>query len=152
MLTYRLSVGLQCLILFSTFNSCYSWWAHGGGKFARTTSTYAISKTEIEFQPSNKKITADVGDRFEDVAKRAGVEIQFKCKKGECGTCEIKVDGKWTRTCQLTVPALSKGETLRVLVPPAKAGAKKPSTFFSPASFLEGVVNNGLGVSFYSRY
>ncbi|RYY70019.1 hypothetical protein EON63_23025 [archaeon] len=29
---------------------------------------------------------------------------------------------------------------------PDKEKRKKPSTFFTPASFMEGVVNNGIGV------
>ena len=104
---------------------------------------------EIEFLPSKVKVSAHVGDSLEEVAKNAGVEINYKCKKGECGTCEVKVDGKWIRACQGTVPAPSFGYQLRVSMRPAKVG--KPSEFFSPKSFAEGVVNNGLGVVGFVR-
>jgi ferredoxin len=116
---------------------------------ARTSFHEALQKTEIDFQPANKRVSADVGSRFQDIAKAEGIDVQYKCKKGECGTCEIKVDGKWMKACQLTVPALAKGDILRVSIPPAKekAPSKTPAKFFSPASFVEGVVNNGLGVS-----
>ena len=33
------------------------------------------------------------------VAAQAGQYIKYKCRKGECGTCEVRVDGKWIRTC-----------------------------------------------------
>jgi ferredoxin len=118
----------------------------------RSTRRGALQKTDIDFQPANKRVFADVGSRFQDVAKAEAIEIQYKCKKGECGTCEIKVDGKWTKACQLTIPALPKGDILRVSIPPVKEKvvSKAPAKFFSPASFVEGVVNNGLGVRHFT--
>jgi hypothetical protein len=116
---------------------------------AAPVSTPPHLQTAIEFIPANKRVLADVGASLADVAQQAGVHIPFKCKKGECGTCEVRVDGKWTRTCQSIVPPVGRGEVLRVSVPAvsaAAAAAKPPSAFFSPKSFLEGVVNNGLGV------
>ena len=33
------------------------------------------------------------------VAAQSGQYIKYQCKKGQCGTCEVRVDGKWIRTC-----------------------------------------------------
>ena len=33
------------------------------------------------------------------VAAQSGQYIKYQCKKGACGTCEVRVDGKWIRTC-----------------------------------------------------
>ena len=139
------------VVFFVLFTSVFGLITFRTGVTSRLLALSAVGKTEIVFSPGNKIISANVGDKFENVAKNAGVDIKYKCKKGECGTCEIKIDGKWTKSCQFTVPAVPKGENLRVTIPPAKNGGKdekkKPAAFFSPASFLEGVVNNGLGVS-----
>ena len=72
--------------------------------------------------------------------------IKYKCKKGECGTCRIMVDGKWIRACQTDVPSMPKGEAYGVFCRELSTKSKKSSGFFSPQSFVDGVVNNGLGV------
>eukprot|EP00600_Ochromonadales_sp_CCMP1393_P009167 CAMPEP_0174973660 /NCGR_PEP_ID=MMETSP0004_2-20121128/11370_1 /TAXON_ID=420556 /ORGANISM="Ochromonas sp., Strain CCMP1393" /LENGTH=168 /DNA_ID=CAMNT_0016224143 /DNA_START=94 /DNA_END=600 /DNA_ORIENTATION=+ len=116
---------------------------------ASSSRLHMKKTTEIVFSPGNKIFHANVGDSFEDVALAAGVELNYNCRKGECGTCEAKVNGKWVKTCQMTVPAVPTGENMRVTVRPLTEAAKdkkKPAKFFSPASFMEGVVNNGLGV------
>jgi ferredoxin len=122
--------------------------SYPSARWAAPVFTSPHLQTAIEFTPANKWVLADVGTPLADVAQQTGVHIPFKCKKGECGTCEVRVDGKWTRACQTTVPPVGRGEVLRVRVPPASAtaAAKPPSAFFSPKSILEGVVNNGLGV------
>lgn len=88
-----------------------------------------------------------------DVATRAGVEINYKCRKGECGTCQVRIDGKWVKACQAAIApsSLGSGSILRINTSSKaslgqEAEKKKPSKFFSPASFVEGVINNGLGV------
>jgi len=95
-------------------------------------------------------VQAKVGDTFESVAKAAGMPgPAYDCRKGECGTCEAKVDGKWVKTCQMTIPSIPRGEIMRVTVRPAGAVEEveeKKVEFFSPKSFLDGVWNNGLGV------
>ena len=53
------------------------------------------------------------------------------------------MSGKWGRTCQTQIPAMSKDEDLVVIVKKVK---KKPAQFISPKSFPEGVFNDGLGV------
>ena len=106
------------------------------------------SLVNVEFLPSKTIVQAKKGDALAAVAEKAGVEIKFKCKKGECGTCEVNMNGKWVKACQTTVPSLSAGDTAVTITVKEiiKAPEKAPSKFFSPKSFVEGVVNNGLGV------
>lgn len=52
--------------------------------------------------PADKVISAKIGEPILDVAKKAGVEIPTKCMKGECGTCEVNINGKWVKSCQET--------------------------------------------------
>lgn len=119
-----------------------------GLKLRTSTRLLALPrKVSIEFRPANIVFEADIGSKLSEVAEQAGVEINYKCRKGECGTCEVKVNGKWVKACQSTIDPLSSGERYDVFVKPAsEAAKKKPSKFFSPASFVEGVINNGLGV------
>ncbi|GAB5369041.1 hypothetical protein AAMO2058_001371200 [Amorphochlora amoebiformis] len=102
----------------------------------------------VVFQPENKATMAKAGQPLSEVATQADVFIRYGCKKGECGTCAVNVDGKWVQACQTSIPPVSNGEVFGVTVRPVKSSSskKKPSTFFSPASFVEGVVNNGLGM------
>ena len=87
------------------------------------------------------------GQPLSDVAASVDVFIRYKCKKGECGTCEVNNEGKWIRTCQTKIPPVAQGESFNIAVRKVSEKNKKgPSKFFSPASFVEGVVNNGLGV------
>jgi ferredoxin len=105
----------------------------------------------LEFRPEKDNdsfestvVSAEIGAELSEVAEAAEIPIAYKCRKGECGTCEVNLNGKWVRTCQTQVPAMSKDEDLVVIVKKIK---KKPAKFFSPKSFAEGVFNNGLGVA-----
>ena len=71
----------------------------------------------------------------------AKVDIKYDCRKGECGTCQVQVNGKWIKTCQTKVPSLPKGTNYAVTVK-----VRKNAEFFSPKSFVEGFTNNALGV------
>jgi ferredoxin len=52
-----------------------------------------------------KTIQAPVGSPMAAAASKAGAKIQYNCKNGECGTCEVLLDGKKViRTCQFKVP------------------------------------------------
>lgn len=110
-------------------------------------------KVNVEFLPSANEFTpsmvqADVIDKLSDVAEAAKVTIPYKCRKGECKTCEVRIAGKWITTCQSTVAdvvAISP-DPMNVSITVRPASVKKPSKFFSPKSFAEGVYNNGLGV------
>ena len=111
------------------------------------------NQVNVEFLPSSNEfkpsmIQAKVTDKLSDVAEAASVTIPYKCRKGECKTCEVRVAGKWITTCQSTVAdvvAISP-DPLNLSITVRPANVKKPSKFFSPRSFVEGVYNNGLGV------
>ena len=114
------------------------------------TALYASTQC-IDFRPEKENdsfettaFEAAIGSELSEAAEAANVPIAYQCRKGECGTCEVNMNGKWVRTCQTQVPAMSKGEDLVVIVKKIK---KKPAKFFSPKSFAEGVFNNGLGVA-----
>lgn len=48
------------------------------------------------------------------MAAQAGQYIKYKCKKGECGTCAVRVDGNWIRTCSVSVPHVPAGQSYEV--------------------------------------
>ena len=85
------------------------------------------------------------------VAAQAGQYIKYKCRKGECGTCEVHANGQAVRTCQTVVPALAAGEAYVVEVPLLKSKTKKASRFFSIKSFFAGFKNNLLGMVGFVR-
>ncbi|GMH95215.1 hypothetical protein TrVE_jg11016 [Triparma verrucosa] len=85
------------------------------------------------------------GEKISEVASKADQFIKYKCKKGECGTCEVKVDGQWVRSCVTKIPATAESYEVDVrpsMVPKSKAA----SGFFSAASFVDGFQNNVLGM------
>ena len=110
-------------------------------------------KVNVEFLPSANEFTpssvqASVIDKLSDVAENAKVTIPYKCRKGECKTCEVRVAGKWVSTCISTVADISaiSPDPMNLSITVRPANVKQPSKFFSPRSFAEGVYNNGLGV------
>mmetsp|Transcript_5419 Transcript_5419/g.8177 ORF Transcript_5419/g.8177 Transcript_5419/m.8177 type:complete len:121 (+) Transcript_5419:107-469(+) len=55
----------------------------------------------VTFEPSGKVVEASQGDLIGAVAKKAGVTIPFKCKNGQCKTCEVSLNGRArARVCQ----------------------------------------------------
>ena len=74
---------------------------------------------------------ATQGQPLSAVAAQAGQYVKFKCGKGECGTCEVRVDGQWIRTCVAKMPYVPKGEEYNVFVRPTMVKSKKSSRFFS---------------------
>ena len=107
----------------------------------------------IAFVPDNEndsfgptEVSAEVGEELSEVAEKAKIPIGYVCRKGECGTCEVNINGRWEKACQTQIRNLDVGEDkLKITV---KKVTKKPSKFFSPMSFAEGVFNNGLGKCF----
>eukprot|EP00277_Geminigera_cryophila_P000834 CAMPEP_0179427970 /NCGR_PEP_ID=MMETSP0799-20121207/13772_1 /TAXON_ID=46947 /ORGANISM="Geminigera cryophila, Strain CCMP2564" /LENGTH=234 /DNA_ID=CAMNT_0021203257 /DNA_START=10 /DNA_END=714 /DNA_ORIENTATION=+ len=93
-----------------------------------------------------KPTTAFAGQPLSDVATQANAFIPYKCKKGECGTCDVLINGKWVHACQTTIPSMAKGEVFQVNIREGKVQAKKASGFFSAQSFVDGFTNNALGV------
>ena len=71
------------------------------------------------------------------VASQAGQFIAYKCRKGQCGTCQVRVDGQWIKTCQTRVPpAVTSTETgelepFKVEVRGSGGAVKASSRFFS---------------------
>ena len=65
------------------------------------------SSIMIEFQPANKTVSAIIGDDISEVALVNEVEIPYQCRKGECGTCLINMDGKWVKACQVVTHSLT---------------------------------------------
>jgi hypothetical protein len=91
------------------------------------------------------------GQPLSEVAAQAGQFIKYKCGKGECGTCEVRVDGNWIRTCSVKVPYVPPGEKYEVYVRPSMKKSKKSTRFFSFRSFLAGAKNNLLGMVGFVR-
>ena len=103
---------------------------------------------QVLFKQGNatKMTRAEVGTPLSEVASQADQFIRYKCKKGECGTCEVKVDGKWIRSCVSVIPYVAPGDTFEVTVKKGMIKSKKSSRFFSVRSFVDGWVNNILGM------
>ena len=59
------------------------------------------------------------------------------------GTCEVRVDGKWIKTCQTVIPDL-KGEVYNVQTQEIEAAK---AAFFSPKSLADGFFNNVAGMA-----
>eukprot|EP00967_Tisochrysis_lutea_P139153 scaffold252322_cov40-Tisochrysis_lutea.AAC.1 len=97
-----------------------------------------------------------------DVAAQAGQYIKYKCRKGECGTCAVRVDGQWIKTCSVSIPFVPEGESYEVrahitlgsnalgsegvFVRGTMVKPSKSSRFFSFKSFIAGFRNNFLGM------
>ena len=100
--------------------------------FIPTKSSVAIRFLQTGMDPI--EYGAEVGAKLSLVAEDAAIPIQYDCRKGQCGTCSVKVGSKWIKTCQTAVPMpLLPGEVFEVIVPKASI---KSSKFFSPRSFL----------------
>lgn len=102
----------------------------------------------VVFKQGNDTRTsmAFAGQPLRDVATQAGQYIKYGCGKGECGTCECMVNGKWIRPCIATVPAMTTGEEYSVQLKAISAKSTSSGTFFSIRSFLMGFWNNLLGM------
>lgn len=107
------------------------------------------------FKQGNTTLTtkAWAGQPIRDVASQAGQYIQYGCGKGECGTCECMMNGKWIRPCVETVPAeaASAGE-LVLQIKATKAKTTSSGTFFSIKSFFMGFWNNILGMLGFVKF
>jgi ferredoxin len=103
----------------------------------------------VVFKQGNgtKTSMAWAGQSYRDVASQAGQFVMYGCGKGECGTCECLVNGKWIRPCVETVPATAQGEQVVVTVKERKVqGTPSSGKFFSLRSFIMGFWNNLLGI------
>ncbi|GMH77220.1 hypothetical protein TrRE_jg3142 [Triparma retinervis] len=106
-----------------------------------TTGTVSVTFAQGD---DTRNTMAIPGQGLSEVATQADQFIKYKCKKGECGTCEVLVDGQWVRSCVTKIPA--GVEEYNVQVRPSMVKSKKASGFFSVQSFRDGFVNNALGM------
>ncbi len=76
---------LQIIILLGLFiNQIFSFKAYYSiyNNVPFLTKCYGSGKTvEVKFEPSGKVVMAEQGDRIDDVAKKNGINIPFKCKQ-----------------------------------------------------------------------
>merc|ERR1712151_67019 len=70
----------------------------------------------VVFQPQNVMTMARAGQPLSQVAAQADVFIRYKCKKGQCKTCVVNIDGKWVSACQTKIPAVAPGKSFDVKV------------------------------------
>lgn len=70
----------------------------------------------VEFSKAGvtKKIKVIQGTKISQAASDAGVEIKYSCKKGECSTCKVTVNGKPVKSCVSFIPATP---TVQIIVP-----------------------------------
>ena len=109
---------------------------------SKTTGTVAVTFTQGE---ETRTTMAIPGQGLTEVASQADQFIKYKCKKGECGTCEVKVDGQWVRSCVTRIPGGVTEYNVDVR-PSMVPQTKKASGFFSVTSFADGFRNNALGM------
>mmetsp|Transcript_69628 Transcript_69628/g.217382 ORF Transcript_69628/g.217382 Transcript_69628/m.217382 type:complete len:513 (+) Transcript_69628:1-1539(+) len=107
-----------------------------------------LGDTPVVFQPQNVMTMASVGQPLADVASQADVFIRYKCRKGECKTCVVNIDGKWVPACQTKIPPQAPGQKFGVRVRPVSDAHKhkEKAAFFSPQSIRDGFLNNALGM------
>lgn len=69
----------------------------------------------IEFVKGSvkKQVRAIKGEALRTIASQAGVAIKYSCKKGECRTCEVTLNGKTVKACQSYLP----GGSVTVIIP-----------------------------------
>mmetsp|Transcript_13619 Transcript_13619/g.15578 ORF Transcript_13619/g.15578 Transcript_13619/m.15578 type:complete len:731 (+) Transcript_13619:112-2304(+) len=107
-----------------------------------------LGDVPVVFQPQNVMTMARVGQPLSEVASQADVFIRYKCRKGECKTCVVNIDGKWVSACQTKIPPQAPGQHFGVRVRPVSDAHKEQekAAFFSPQSIADGFMNNALGM------
>lgn len=79
----------------------------------------------VTFLPDGVTVDAAPGEALSAVAERAGVEIVYSCRVGECATCEVQLvppadappgrAAHWVRACVTRVPRDRRAVTFDVL-------------------------------------
>jgi len=72
---------------------------------------WANLDVRVTFDPSSGPATTVAARPYqslEEVAKAAGVPISFSCKRGDCYQCQVFVEGKKVKACQIVVPPGSR--------------------------------------------
>jgi hypothetical protein len=123
-----------------------------GGKDAKAVGL--IGEVPVVFQQGNatKETMAIVGQPISEVAAQAAQYIKYKCKKGQCGTCHVSINGKWIPSCISKIPPVKPGEKYTITVRESMVGpTEKSSRFFSLRSFYKGFKNNLMGMGGFVR-
>jgi len=125
----------------------------GGATDNGASAVGLIGTIPVEFSQGNTTLNtmAIQGQPLSEVAAQAGQYIKYKCGKGECGTCEVRVDGKWIRTCSVQVPFVEKGEVYKVHVRHRMVKPGQSSRFYSFRSLVAGLKNNMMGMLGFVR-
>jgi ferredoxin len=107
-----------------------------------------LGDTPVVFQPQNVMTMARVGQPLSEVASQADVFIRYQCKKGQCKTCAVNIDGKWVSACQTKIEPQAPGQHFGVRVRPVTEAQKREEkvAFFSPQSISDGFFNNAFGM------
>lgn len=107
-----------------------------------------LGDTPVVFQPQNVMTMARVGQPLSEVASQADVFIRYQCKKGQCKTCAVNIDGKWVSACQTKIEPQAPGQHFAVRVRPVTEAQKRKekAAFFSPESIKDGFFNNAFGM------
>lgn len=53
---------------------------------------------------NGKPIKAKPGEKVSVVASKSKIPITYSCRKGDCGTCEIMMNGLIVKACQAKIP------------------------------------------------
>lgn len=107
-----------------------------------------LGDTPVVFQPQNVMTMARVGQPLSEVASQADVFIRYQCKKGQCKTCAVNIDGKWVSACQTKITPQAPGQHFGVRVRPVTEAqkSKEKAAFFSAQSIKDGFFNNAFGM------
>jgi ferredoxin len=114
-----------------------------------------VGTIPVLFKQGNvtKTTMAIAGQPLRDVASQAGQFIKYGCGKGECGTCECMMDGKWVRPCTTNIPStLAPGHELVLQIKEIKNKGLSSGKFYSLRSFLMGFWNNLIGMIGFVKF
>mmetsp|Transcript_26887 Transcript_26887/g.35078 ORF Transcript_26887/g.35078 Transcript_26887/m.35078 type:complete len:141 (+) Transcript_26887:99-521(+) len=53
---------------------------------------------------NGKPVKAVANQKVSQVLAAARTKVTYSCKKGDCGTCEIQMDGRIVKACQAKIP------------------------------------------------
>jgi len=113
-----------------------------------------LGDTPVVFHPQNVMTMARVGQPLSEVASQADVFIRYKCRKGECKTCAVNIDGKWVSACQTKIPHRAPNQPFEVRVRQLSTKAQsdeEKAAFFSPQSVYDGFFNNAIGMLGFAK-
>ena len=60
---------------------------------------------DLQLYITNIVPKAVVDQKISQVCAAARVKVSYNCQNGECGTCELKVNGRKARACVAKVPS-----------------------------------------------